>query len=92
MLGYVFKLPKQLSSMATSYMMSRRQLLRNQTSPKADYSDFSKMLGFFYGDIVGLEPSGRVHLGFVLTSLAGGESAKEMSSTTPQVPPPLLRQ
>ena len=36
-------------------MMSRRQSLRNQTSPKTDYNDFSKMLGYFYGDIVGLE-------------------------------------
>ena len=38
------------------------------------------MLGFFYGDIV----AWRVHLGFVTfvrTSPAGGESAKEMSST-----------
>ena len=51
----VFKLPKQRSSTATSFMMSRRQSLRNQTSPKTDYNDFSKMLGYFYGDIVGLE-------------------------------------
>ena len=30
----------------------------------------------------------RVHLGFVWTSPAGGESAKEISSTTPPVPLP----
>ena len=34
----VFKLPKQLSSTATSYMMSHRQSLRNQTSPKTDFT------------------------------------------------------
>ena len=33
------------------------------------------MLGFFYGDIVGL------HLGFVRTSPAGGASAKDVSLT-----------
>ena len=42
------------------------------------------MLGFFYGDFVGLG----LDLGFVLTSPARGESAKEMNSTTPPVPPP----
>ena len=51
----VFKLPKQRSSTATSFMMSRRQSLRNQTSSKTDYNDFSKLLGYFYDDIVGLE-------------------------------------
>ena len=70
----VFNLPKQRSSTATSFMMSRRQSLRNQTSPKTDYNDFFKMLGYFYGDIVGLEVASGLP--------AGGASAMEMSSST----------
>ena len=39
-------------------MMSRRQSRRNQTSKFTEdgfYSHFFKMLGYFYGNIVGLE-------------------------------------
>ena len=42
------------------------------------------MLGFFYGDIVSLDDAS----GLCLDQQAGGESAKEMNSTTPPVPPP----
>ena len=42
--------------------MSRRQSRLNQTSLKTDFfNDFSKMLGYFYGDIMGLDGASVLH-------------------------------
>ena len=81
----VFKLPKQLSSTATSHMISRRQSLRNQTSPK---TDFTAIFLKCWASSMATLWAWRVHLGFVRTSPAGGESGQEISSTTLPVPPP----
>ena len=90
----VFKLPKQLSSTATSYMMSCRQSLRNQTLK----TDFSAIFLKCWASSMATLWAWRVHLGFVRTSPAGGESGQEISSTTQPVRrslllhQPLLRQ
>ena len=61
--------------------MLRRQSLQNQTSPKTDFTAiFLKCWATLW--------AWKVHLGFVRTSHAGGESGQEISSTTQLVPPP----
>ena len=78
----VFKLPKRLVFNSNLvYDVALTVATEPDFTEDGFYSDFSKMLGFFYGYIVGLEPCWRVHLGFVQTSQAGGELANEMSST-----------
>ena len=63
---------------ATLLMMSRRQSLRDQISPKTDFTiNFQKCWATSMAKLW----AWRVHLGFVWTSPAGGASAKEMSST-----------
>ena len=46
----VFKLPKQQSSTATSTVATEPDFTQD-----GFYNNFSKMLGYFYGDIMGLE-------------------------------------
>ena len=66
----VFKLPKQLSSTATSFMIARWQSLRNQTSPKTDFTVI--FLKCWASSMVTLW-AWSLHLGFGRTSAAGGE-------------------